>query len=1099
MAAGTPYKQLIERLRSFKKKYYANLLIKGAILSGAIIASAYLLINSLEYTLHFGSVIRAVLLFSFIILGGWVLFHWVMDPVFRLFTLNRQISNESAARQIGKFFPEVKDKLLNTLQLHELSHQENSLIQASIEQRTHELNVIPFRDAINLKENRKYLKYIIPPLALLIMLLLLIPQFFTESTARILQFNKEFNQAPFSFQLQNNSLTAFKNEDFVLELKLDGAAIPESVYLNHKDRLMKMSKNAEGNFEYTFRKLQFNADFSFEAAGFSSSDYQIEVVNRPNLKSFDIGLDYPSYLNRKDESLKNTGNIQVPEGTLVQWRFNSLHTESLKLFFLAKQETFDLEMSDNEQFTFNKKVTASDSYKLELSNGYSKNKDAIEYSIDVIKDQYPEISLDQYRDTTLFSFVIFGGNISDDHGISRLSLFYRVKDNGQRSGGRFNTLPIPIKSQQLSQNYYFQWNIDSLELKQGDKVEYYLQVWDNDGVNGSKAAKTSQYLFQLPTKKELKDNLESASKDTQNSLDKTLDEAKDLKEKIEEAENRLKSKKSLNWQDKKLLEEIIKKKDELSLQIEKLKEQNQSNSMQQERFNPQSERIKEKVEQLQNLLDELLDEETRQLYEELRKLMEEQKDSEAFRSVLEELDQKEENLEQELERALELFKRLKLEQKLEETISDLKETQEEQTDLSEETGDKNNDLEDLKKDQKELSEDFKDIQEEIEQLREQNQELKNSKLMEDTSEEEENINKEQQSSEQQLQENNRKKAQKAQKQASEQMNKLSKKLQQMQNSMEMGMAQENLDNLREIEDNLVKLSFDQESLMKDFQEVNQSDPRFIELSQKQLKLRDDAKIIEDSLLSLANRVFQIKSFVTREVKEMNNYMDRSLEAIQKRNDRQISGNQQFTMTSVNNLALLLSDVLQQMQQQMADMQGAGEPKPGDKNMPGLSELQKQLNQQIEELKKSGKSGRALSEELAKLAAQQEMLRKALEKSEQALEDINNSGNKGNKETIEKMEQTETDLVNKKITSETIKRQKEILTRLLQSEKAMRERELDRQREGSQPKAFERKIPPAFDEYLKAKEKEIELLKTIPPKLNPYYKQEVNEYFKRLNK
>ena len=69
------------------------------------------------------------------------------------------------------------------------------------------------------------------------MLLLLIPQFFTESTARILQFNKEFNQAPFTFHLQNNSLTAFKNEDFVLELNLHGAAIPESVYLNHKDRL----------------------------------------------------------------------------------------------------------------------------------------------------------------------------------------------------------------------------------------------------------------------------------------------------------------------------------------------------------------------------------------------------------------------------------------------------------------------------------------------------------------------------------------------------------------------------------------------------------------------------------------------------------------------------------------------------------------------------------------------------------------------------------------------------------------------------------------------------------------------------------------------
>ena len=1099
MALELAYDQLIKRLKSYKKKYYFNLLIKGTLLSGTILTSAYLLINSLEYTLHSGSVLRAIMLFSFLILGLWVLIHWVADPLLRLFTLNKQLSDQAAALQIGRFFPEVKDKLLNTIQLHQLTLSDNTLIQASIKQRTNDLNLIPFTQAINFKENSKYLKYIVPPLAIVIILLLLVPQFFTESTARIIQFNREFNRAPFEFQLQNNSLIAFKNEDFNLELKLDGPAIPESVYLSHRDRLMKMSKNAAGNFEYTFNKLQNDASFSFEAAGFSSDDYRVKVVNRPNIKSFDISLDYPSYLNKKDESLRNTGNIQVPEGTLVNWRFNSLHTDSLRLLFRTKQESFYLQKSDVQYFTFEKQLTASDSYRLELTNEFSKNKDVIEYTINVNKDQFPEISLDQYRDTTLFSFVVFGGNISDDYGISKLSLFYRIKHQDEKPGQKFENLQVPIKSQQLSQSYYFQWNIDSLNLRQGDQVEYFLKVWDNDGVNGSKSSKTSQYVFQLPTKKELKESLDKASKDTQNSLDKTLDQAKELKEQIEEAGNRLKSKKSLTWQDKKLLDEILKKKDELSKQIEKLRDQNQSNSQQQERFNPQNERIKEKVEQLQNLMDELLDDETKKLYEELRKLLEEQNDSEAYRNLLEELDQNEENLEQELERALELFKRLQLEQKLEETISDLKETEQDQKNLSEQTDDKDTDLEDIKKEQEQLSQEFKDIEKEIDQLRQDNQELENSKFLEDTSEEEEEISQQQQLSQEQLENKNRKKAQKSQQQASDQMKKLGKKLQQMQNSMEMSMTQENLDNLREIEDNLVKLSFDQESLMKEFEAVNQSDPRFIELSQEQLKLRDDAKIIEDSLLSLANRVFQIKSFVTREVKEMNNYMDKSLEAIKKRNDRQIAGNQQFTMTSVNNLALLLSDVLQQMQQQMADMQGMGEPKPGNKNQPGLSELQKQLNKQINELKKSGKSGRALSEELAKLAAQQEMIRKALQESQNKIEDINELGNQGNKEAIEKMEKTETDLVNKRITSETIKRQKEILTRLLQSEKAMRERELDQRREGSEPKAFERKVPAAFDEYLKAKEKEVELLKTIPPRLNPYYKQEVNQYFKRLNR
>jgi len=162
--------------------------------------------------------------------------------------------------------------------------------------------------------------------------------------------------------------------------------------------------------------------------------------------------------------------------------------------------------------------------------------------------------------------------------------------------------------------------------------------------------------------------------------------------------------------------------------------------------------------------------------------------------------------------------------------------------------------------------------------------------------------------------------------------------------------------------------------------------------------------------------------------------------------------------------------------------------------PSLSELQKQLNQQIEQLKRSGKTGRKLSEELAKLAADQERIRKALQEMESQL---NEGEGENRNSTMQKMEQTEIDLVNKRLTEQTIRRQKEILTRLLEAENAMRERELDNEREGISAKEYERALPKAFEEYFKAKEKEIELLKTVPPKLYPYYKKEVNEYFRRI--
>jgi hypothetical protein len=41
-------------------------------------------------------------------------------------------------------------------------------------------------------------------------------------------------------------------------------------------------------------------------------------------------------------------------------------------------------------------------------------------------------------------------------------------------------------------------------------------------------------------------------------------------------------------------------------------------------------------------------------------------------------------------------------------------------------------------------------------------------------------------------------------------------------------------------------------------------------------------------------------------------------------------------------------------------------------------------------------------------------------------------------------------------------------------------------------------PENFFEYQRAKEKEVELLRTIPPSLKPYYKNKVNDYFLNLD-
>ncbi len=1094
---------LLSNLNAYKKKYYLNQVLRGSLLLLIAVLSAFLFANSLAFFSDFNTTVRALLFFSFIIFCLIIGYKWLLLPLSKLFAIGSPISDEEAARQIGRYFPEIEDKLLNTLQLQQAGWGSNELVAASIAQKTAKIGVIPFNQAINLGENTKYIKYLIIPVLIIMLLWVLVPSFLAEGTSKIINFNKKYVPiAPFTFVMANKELNAFKNEDYEVLLDFTGKAIPDKAYIVAGGRRIKMEAGTSSLFSYTFKKIQKASSFSFEAAGFESENYVLNVVNRPNLKNFNIDLNYPAYVKRENQRLENIGNLEIPEGTEVVWQFSTIDAEELTLHFEGDEEENALQISDNQLVKYKRRLLKSQDYKIKLKNQYSLNKGEIGYRINVVKDQHPSITLDQFRDTTLYSYMVLGGNIADDYGLTKLALWYRKKNGANQ--GNYTAINIPINRSQNSQSYYYQMQFDSIRLADGEDIEYYLQVWDNDGVNGRKSSKTAKYVFNIPDKNELKESIAESSKSTEKQIDETLKKAKELKDQLEEQEQKLKTENKLRWQDEKKIKEIIEKKDELNEAIEKLKELNKNADEKRKRFSESSERVQKKAEQLQKLMDELLDEETRKLYEELQKLMEEKTDLNKVQDILEKLNNKEEDLEKELERNLELFKKLKFDYKLEETIKEIEDVTKEQEKLAEETLDKNNDSEDLQDKQEEINEKFQETKESIKELNEINQDRKRPESIQDTSEEQQQIDDAQKESKESLEQNKRKKAAKSQQQAGQKMKEMGKKLQQMQSSGEMEMMMENLDNLRDIVDNLVKLSFNQEELMVDFRNTKQSDPRFIQLSQQQLKLKDDSKIIEDSLLALSERVFQIASFVTEELSEMSGNMDKTIKALRDRQKSQAISKQQFTMTSINNLALLLDDVLKQMQQQMADAMGNPQKGKDGKNMPGLSELQKQLNQQIQNLKKSGKSGRQMSEELAKLAAEQERLRQQLKEmhekfGQNSLEGGQGDGNKEIKKLLKQMEETETDLVNKRLTTEMINRQKEILTRLLEAENALRERELDEKREAERAKSYEKQLPKAFEEYIKLKEKEIELLKTVPLKLNPYYKKEVNEYFKRIEK
>jgi hypothetical protein len=327
--------------------------------------------------------------------------------------------------------------------------------------------------------------------------------------------------------------------------------------------------------------------------------------------------------------------------------------------------------------------------------------------------------------------------------------------------------------------------------------------------------------------------------------------------------------------------------------------------------------------------------------------------------------------------------------------------------------------------------------------------------------------------------------------------------------------------LRQILENLIQLSFDQEALMAKLKNTPTTSPEFPSVAREQNKLKDNAAVIEDSLMALSKRNPKVSAKINQEITRINNNMEKAIGHLAERQSPDAQNRQQQTMTSVNNLALMLDESLQQMMQQMNQqnkMQGQGScNKPGGKGSPKpsmaqLRQMQQGLNKQMQSMMegqqkgqgqkgKNGQSGNGtegMSKELAKMAAQQEMIRNMLRESMSG-QDKNKPGNKPGGNLESKMEETETDLVNKRITAETLKRQQEILNKLLDYEKAEKEREMDNKRKSEEAKNQQISNPDAFLEYNRLKLKEAELLKTVPAGLSPFYKSKVNEYFNGVDK
>ncbi|HET8753305.1 MAG TPA: hypothetical protein VFM59_03010 [Salinimicrobium sp.] len=1086
MVEMSSYDLLIEKLEAFIRRFYLNELLKGGILFLSLGLFYFLFTLLIEYFLWLEPSGRQFLFWSFIAVEAGLLVKFIILPLLKLFKLSKGLDFTEASKIIGRHFPEVNDKLLNVLQLKQNAHQ-SELLLAGIDQKANELQPVPFRLAVNFKANVSFLKYLaVPALVIALVFASGNANLFAESYKRVVDYKTEYlPPAAFRFEVIPD-LRVQENENFKLQVKTIGKIIPENVSINYNGQTYFLKKLPNGIFEYDFEPLKESTEFVVSANEIVSGKYKLEVIEVPKMTNFRMILDYPNYTGMKDEVQSGSGNATFPEGTHVKWLINAVATSEVEI---KMEDSLWIFKNDKNEYFFEKSVYENVDYEVSTSNSEVKNHEKLAYSLQVVKDQYPKLELQSKKDSLGNDLLHFYGKISDDYGFSALSLKFYPEDDPKM----VKSIEIPISKGNLDE--FFLTFPENIELKKGKNYQLFFELVDNDALRKGKSVKSRIFDFRKKTDEEIIEEKLEQQKEAIEGIDNSLEKMEKAEEELEEFSRLQKEKGNLDYNDQKKLENFLQRQRQqneiMEQHTEKLKEglQEVEKSTEDEFRQQLEERIQKREEHL---------EENEELLKELQEYSDKIK-SEELAEKLEELSRQNLNQEKNLEQLLELTKRYYVQQKANKIAEGLQELGEEQMQLSEKP-EKNS-----KEKQDALNTEFQEMQEEMRNLEEENRKLKKPMELGQEKTLEKEISDQQKKATENLEQDKKKDAQENQKRAAERMKELSKKMKQQQKMAAGKQMQEDVEMLRQILDNLLIFSFEQEDLLQVSKEMNSENPSLAGTLRKQNLLKEHFEHVNDSLYALALRNPMLTEKVTEKLTDITFNLEKALERFAQKEIPQGVGSQQYVITGANDLAYFLSQIFDNMQEMLNPSSGSGS---GDTEiqLPDIIKKQSELNQKMREglekqeeegMKQEGKQNiggkEGESERIYEIYKQQQILRQALQEKLRE-EGMGSSGDFVKKE----MEKIEQQILEKGYNQESLNRMLQLEHKLLDLEDAMLRQGKKRKRESNFSDAdFEKEVK---DQKLKAKEyfNTTEILNRQSLPLRQIYKQKVQEYFERRN-
>lgn len=1022
------------------------------------------------------------------------------------------------------------------LDLEQDKTADSALVQAALDKNLSAINYELFKEKLNsyteTQSQTLFFKRSLKAITTVFLFFSLTAFTFFDGAKRTALLWKSFEKPnPYAYSIKPGNTTFEQGSSFSASIQFDGSMVPETVNLFVKTevetdfRPLNMELSNSGFVSIPFN-LNNNLQYYIQMDEFRSEVFEASVQLRPRFADLTSSIAPPSYT-KLDSSYQSYpfSLIRAYQGSKLML-IGNLNKDIDDLTVINSSGSLKSEEVNNQRFSAVFSVTKPDtiSFLLKDENGLQ-NKNPFQFIIEPIVDEYPVVEL--VEPSASFEMVEpktlnLTFKATDDFDITKGQLKYELK-KAYVDEPKTSTIAIERPINGVLQR--FNLDLSELALSPLDELTFWIEATDNDGYNGRKTSRSQEITLTVPSLVDYFESLDKKEQEVESDLESISESFEEMSKSYGEFEESMKENPETSYENQRQVEEAAKKQEEVQKKIDELNKKFEDIKKELSENNLLSEETQKAYDELKKLMEEIDDPSLREALEKLRENMQELTPQQ-LRQAMEEVEFNEEDFKNRLERTIELFKQLKLMSDMEKLAKSFEDQARQEKELAETPPSK----EETKNKREEDLEQLKKLQDAIDKLSE-NESEKTEKAVSDYQKEakeelEENIEKkikewlEQQQSEQGQNEGEGEggeqdqKQEEEQKQQQDQQPNLQQPFQQLAEKTRAQMAamgeqqeQINVAGLQYVLYSLLTLSTEQEDLVYLSQETEDRSLAYVELARDQKNVDQIFNSLSDSLFELSKTIPQFSNQVNTKTLELKKQLERALTQMAERDQRNASVASRQAFGGLNEIAFMIANLLEQLQNNSGSgKSGSGPPQSIQQMMEQLGEMkgnQQQINEQLQQMI-NDMQGERLSndqmERLNELAKQQNRIRKQLQELKE------NGGLEGDRagseiqRMIEEMEDTINDLRGGAVDPTLIERQQNILTRMLDAEKAMQERdEEEKEREAKQAGDFDRTNP--ADITLEELEKQIRSRLNDPnfTKYSPDYQKLIERYFELLKK